>query len=131
MVGRQNFFGAMAREMTREEFMALFEQSLEEAARNAETKLGRAVPRSFEIVLRPNPPYPGMMTVDEACDKVYLGRDRFYLIIDLAVVRVSLDAVVVYMRPSGHEPGPFDQTWNQPPGTGPFKQLLSNDISEI
>ena len=34
----------------------------------------------------------------------------------------------IFARVSGHAPGSFDQTWNEPPGTGPFKQLIAEHI---
>jgi hypothetical protein len=37
--------------MSKEEFKILFEHALETAAQNAEKKLGRAVPRQFEIAM--------------------------------------------------------------------------------
>jgi hypothetical protein len=114
--------------MTKEEFKTLFERALEVAARNAETKLGRAVPRSIEIELRGLPPHPNILTVDEAVDKIYIGPDRFFLIINVGVIRVSPNTCTVVLGPSGHAPGEFGRTWNQPVGTGPFQQVIYDEI---
>ena len=117
--------------MRKEDFKVLFEQSLEVAAENAEKKLGRSVPRRFEIELHGLAPHPRMLGKDDAFEEIFLGPDRFYRIIDLAVARVSRDASIVFVRISGHAPGPLNQTWNQPPGSGPFKQVLADEVKLI
>jgi hypothetical protein len=52
----------------------------------------------------------------------------FNPIIDVAVIKVSHDEVTVFVRPSGYAPRSFEETWNDPPGSGPFKQLLAGKI---
>jgi hypothetical protein len=114
--------------MTGEEFRQLFEQALEAAAQNAEAQLGLAIPRCYEIEMHGRLPGPRMLGKDAAFSELYLGPDRFFRIIDVAVRRVSKNETIVFMHVSGHEPGHLNQTWNQPPGMGPFKQLLSDKI---
>ena len=114
--------------MIKEELRVVFEHALEVAAKNAETKLGRSVPHTFEIEMQGSP--MRLLQKDEAFDAIYLGPDLFYRIIDLAVIRVSKDTSTVFMCVSGHKPGAWDQTWNQPTGCGPFKQILANKIKE-
>ena len=114
--------------MTRDEFQLLFDRALEIAAQNAEKVLGRPVSRTFEIEVHGLAPKVRLMEKDAAFDGIYLGPERFYRIIDLSVRHVSKDLTTVFMRISGHSPAPFDQTWNQPPGSGPFKQLLAAKI---
>jgi hypothetical protein len=36
----------------------------------------------------------------------------------------------IFMRVSGHRPDTFAKTWNQPVGSGPFKQLLPEKMEE-
>lgn len=114
--------------MTEAEFIQLFRDALDVAAKNAECKLGRAVPRVFEVLLF-GAGYSGVkMFPEEAGRVLFLGQDRFYRIIDVSVVGVEVDRCRVFVRVSGHSPGSFDETWNDPPGSGPFKQLLAQDI---
>ena len=115
--------------MCKEEQKVIFEHALEVAVKNAETKLGRSVPHRFEIEIQGSP--TKVLQKDEAFDAIYLGPDRFYRIIDLAVIRVSKDTSTVFMCVSGHNPGTWDQTWNQPTGCGPFKQILANEIKLV
>ena len=68
------------------------------------------------------------MPKDDAVEEVYLGPDRFYQVIDVAVRRVSKDACTVFMGVSGHPPGSLNQTWNQPHGSGPFKQVVADEV---
>jgi len=65
------------------------------------------------------------MTPDEVLEELYLGPDKFFRIVDVAVLRVLRDRCVVFVRVSGHPPASFADTWNQPKGSGPFKQLES------
>lgn len=116
--------------MTRDAFKLLFRSALETAAGNADKKLGRAVPRAFEIEMHGLAPAARRLTVDQAFNEIYLGPDRFYRVIDLAVLRVTGEVTTIFMRVSGHPPDTFERTWNQPAGTGPFKQLLSDKIEE-
>jgi len=117
--------------MTKEEFRKLFESALEVAAKNAETKLGSSVARRFEIELHGLAPHPRLREKDEAFEAIYLGTDRFYRIIDLVVSRVSKDTSTVFMSISGHPPGPLNQTWNEPSGSGPFKQVLADKVELV
>ena len=114
--------------MSKEEFKTLFEHALEVAAQNAERKLGRPVPRQFEIEMHGLAPETRILKAEEALDEIYLGSDRFYRIIDISVCRVSKDVSTVFMVVSGHAPGTLKQTWNQPPGSGPFKQVLADEV---
>lgn len=116
--------------MTRDAFKILFWSALETAADNAARILGRAVPRVFEIEMHGLAPAPRTLTVDQAFDEIYLEPERFYRVIDLAVLRVSGEVTTIFMRVSGHPPDTFEKTWNQPAGTGPFKQLLPDKIEE-
>jgi hypothetical protein len=114
--------------VTKDEFKTLFESALELAARNAETKLGRPVPRQYEIELHGGAPTTRILRKQDAFEELYLGPDRFYRIIDVAVRRISAGICTVFMSVSGHPPGSLDQTWNRPPGSGPFKQVLADEI---
>jgi hypothetical protein len=117
--------------MSREEFKILFDQALEAAAQNAEKKLGRPVPRQFEIELHGLAPHSRILARDLAFEQVYINPNQFYRVIDVSLRRVSKDMSTVCMVISGHTPGPLSQTWNQPPGSGPFKQVLANEVEAI
>jgi len=117
--------------MSKEEFKTLFEHALETAARNAEKELGRAVPRQFEIEMGGLAPHSRIMSKEAILEEIYLGPDQFYRIIDISVCRVSKDVSTVYMVVSGHTPGPLNRTWNQPSGSGPFKQVLADKVELI
>lgn len=109
--------------MIKEEFRRLFDSALESAARNAEGHLGHSVPRSFRILLH-GAGHPGDLVEPEtALDALYISEDRFYRIIDVAVQAVDPRCTTVFVRASSHTPSRFEQTWNDPPGGGPFKQL--------
>lgn len=109
----------------------MFERGLEIAAQNAENILRRKLSRQFEIEVHGLKPNSRRLSKEAAFKEIYLGEKRFYRIIDLSVCRVSGNVLTVYMVVSGHKPGSLDQTWNQPPGSGPFKQVVANEIEVI
>jgi hypothetical protein len=115
--------------MTKSEFRRLFVRSLETAAENAETRLGRRVPRAFDIELHATGASGRTMSVGQALDHIYLGNDHFYRIIDVTIRRVRPGKSVAFVRVSGHPPGPFSQTWN-PSDLGPFKQIIATTIEQ-
>lgn len=114
--------------MTKDEFQSLFESALESTATYADHELGWRTPRIFRILLYGGGSPGRYVTPEAAVDTLYLGDDRFHRIIDIAVVEVGNEVTTCFVRASDHTPGPFDQTWNSPPGSGPFKQLLADDI---
>src|SRR5215510_2921888 len=117
--------------MTKSEFRLLLEQALEEAARNTSKRLGYEVPRQFIILLHGAGDSGDPMDTETAVDQLYLSEDRFYLIIDVAIIHVHSHHSIVFVRASSHDPGPFAQTWNNPLGNGPFKQLIVNEIKIV
>lgn len=117
--------------MNAHDFGLLFTEKLNEAARLAESSLGKPIPRTF-VILRESPKSDGRrISVDQAVSELFVSDEKFYRIIDLAVVEVSPTTTCVWVRESGHGPCSFEQTWNQPPGSGPFKQLISGEIRVV
>lgn len=114
--------------MNKQKFSQLFANSVELAIQKAEKRLGFKLPRSYQIQLY-GAGSSGLL-LEPACalDRLYLSEDKFYRIIDVAVVKVSKQSVTVFVRASGHKPTPFAQTWNQPLGSGPFKQINAMKI---
>ena len=109
--------------MERQNFRELFLAKLGRAAELAEARLGHPVPRQFGI-LRGTPEEDGRrVSLDDALAELWLSETRFYRIIDLAVVELSPSTTWVWARESGHPPSAFDETWNDPRGSGPFKIL--------
>jgi hypothetical protein len=117
--------------MIKQEFQQRFEAALEAAVQNAERQLHRSVSRQLHIRLYDADHAGDLLTVNQATDALYVGENLFYRIIDLAVIEVSSQITVLFVRVSGHAPSTFEQTWNDPPGSGPFKQLLAKTIKVI
>ena len=117
--------------MTRDDFKVLFDQAIAKAIENAKQKLGRQIPQDVQILLHGAGHSGDLLSRVDALDALYLGEDKFYLVIDVAVVAVSNQLTRVFVRASNHRPGSFEQTWNDPPGSGPFKQVISKEIGLI
>lgn len=114
--------------MTKEEFATLLDKALEAAADNASQKLQRLIPRSFEIEIHGLSPHSQLASKSRAAELLYVGPDSFYRIIDVSLVAVVGNTSRIFVCVSGHRPGAWSETWNQPPGSGPFKQLLAEHI---
>jgi hypothetical protein len=116
---------------TRDEFERLFENRLEAATQIAEQLIGKTLARAFRIRLYgPGHPRGEPITTEEAL-ALWLGPDRFFRIIDLAVSCASSRHTEIFARVSGHAPGAFEHTWNQPPGNGPFKLLIPTRVQIV
>jgi hypothetical protein len=113
--------------MTRGDFRRLLQEALSLAADNAEAKLKKSIPRSYLVRLHAFGYDDRLVSVDDALDKLYLGGDRFFRIVDVAIAEVRSDASVVFVRPSGHEPDVWSTTWD-PSSCGPFKQIIFEKI---
>ena len=110
----------------KQQFRELFETALNEAAENAECVLHTNISRDFLIELH----LYGvrLCDVDTALDNLYLGEDRAYKVIDVAVLRVESDKTIVFVRVSGHDPVPWEETYQADKLKGPFKQMIYEDL---
>lgn len=115
--------------MTKGEFRELFQRQLNVAADNAEAKIGNPISRLFLVRLHAFGNDDRLLSVDEAIDKIYLGSDRFYPIIDVAVEEVLPNESLAFVRVSGHSPDVLSATWD-PTGSGPFKQIVFDNIED-
>jgi hypothetical protein len=116
--------------MTKTDFRELFQRALNLAAEIAEEKLAKPIPRSLVVELHAPGSLGERLSVDEALDRIYLGNDRFYRIIDVAIKELLPEKSVAFVRVSGHSPDGFNKTWN-PSELGPFKQIISERIEEL
>lgn len=117
--------------MTKDEFRELFDGALATAMANAAQRLKRSIPAEVQIKLHGAGHSGYLLSPLAAADALYLDESRFYRVIDVMVIGFSDQFTRVFVGASGHEPGSFDQTWNDPPGSGPFKQIISKDIKFI
>jgi hypothetical protein len=117
----------MAIIMTKGDFRELFQRVLNAVAENAEIKIAKPIPRSFLIKLHAFGFDDCLISVDEAVEKIYLGSQRFYRIIDVGIEEVLPKESVAFVRVSGHPSDTLSATWD-PTGIGPFKQIVFDEI---
>jgi hypothetical protein len=115
--------------MTKDEFRELFLKALDNAASAADERLGTRVPRSFLVELHGGGCTGQRVEIDEALDRLYLGDDHFYKIVDVAVIELLPEKSVVFVRASGHAPVEFERTWDARQ-LGPFKQMEPINIKD-
>jgi hypothetical protein len=111
------------------EFRRVFDATLEAAARAAEHDLGYPVPRHFKIRLSRVTGADSLVDIETAFDKLYLGDEEFFAMIDVFIRALRDDFLELEMRVTGHESVPFERTWNRPPGAGPFKFMNVSEES--
>lgn len=114
--------------MDKQEFGSLFLSALRQAVSNAEEQLHQPVARWLEIELHGAGRVGDRISPDDALDALYIDDHHFYRVIDLAVIETHPMKTCVFVRASVHTPGTFAETWNQPAGTDPFKQILAKEI---
>jgi hypothetical protein len=114
--------------MPKDNFKALFDEAIAKAIENAQQQSGRHIRPDVQIILYGAGHSGDLLSRPDALDVLYLGDDKFYRVIDVAVVAVNSQFTRIVMAASGHPPGSFEQTWNDPPGSGPFKQVISKEI---
>jgi hypothetical protein len=115
--------------MNKAQFSALFESALNQAADNARAQTNRPNPRHFIVKLYGAGHGGDLMTPDQAIEALYISDDKFYRIIDVSATDFGIETATFFVRASDHEPSSFDKTWNKPPGSGPFKQLIAQNIT--
>jgi hypothetical protein len=112
--------------MSRDEFANLMTKALNSARANAERSLGSALPKHEVAAVYGLGNDGKRMSIEAAEQLLYFSDSLSYAIIDVAVLEVWRDSVVYWLRPSGHPPVPWMQTWGGP--DGPFKQLVAAPI---
>ena len=117
--------------MEKNQFVELFHQATSIALANAAKNLGRDIPSSVKFKVYGQGSSGEIAATGQVVELLYISSDRFYAIIDLAVIEVHPDYTLLFLRISRHQPVPFEKTWNDPIGSGPFKQILSETIAII
>jgi hypothetical protein len=113
------------------EFTSLLLLVLEDASDSAEVQFQVPIARNFVVELHGSEHAGVPMSTDEAARAVYLGPDIFYRLIDVGVKGTDGKSTTIFMRVSDYPPGPFEKTWNQPPGRGPFKQVMAARLGRL
>jgi len=109
--------------MSYEDFRRLFEKGVRRTLVMAQELVRQNLPPklSFFLAVGVEPSRRG--DADSIVSVLYRS-GSFPRIIDLAVCGIEGDETVVWVRPSAHALATnLEQTWNQPPGAGPFKAL--------
>lgn len=106
--------------MTRTQFNALFRGAIDEAIAAAQKVIQRAVPPTILVELHSLHVHGELVSASRALDEIYLDEMRFFKIVDIGFKGIDHDKCVVFVRVSGHSPGPFSETWD-PTRFGPFK----------
>jgi hypothetical protein len=112
--------------VTRDEFRKLFERVIENAAKNAELIFKIHKPRTFHIEIIGAGRSRRILPPDVAVNDLYINENDFWKVINVGVTEINTtyQFSIISLTVSGHEPGPLEDTWNTPPGNGPFKQVV-------
>jgi hypothetical protein len=109
--------------MQKDEFARRFRNSIEEARTQAAGVLGESLPVENIVHLIGHSGKPtANVSVEEAINDLYLGDDKTYRVIDVAVLKVNGGRTLILVRPTSHEPSQV--MWDTPVGSGPFKVMV-------
>jgi len=64
-----------------------------------------------------------LVSINEAASRLFLDEDRFFKVIDVSVRPDGERGSAFFVRPSGHSPSSWENTWF-PESTGPFKVMM-------
>lgn len=117
--------------MNKKDFAIILQIAIKTALENAECKLNRKLPQNVRLLVNSWEAKSPALTDLEAVEELYISENEFYRIIDVGVIRVIGATTFLVARRSGHKPSTFEETWNEPKGSGPFKQIIFDDIELI
>ena len=116
-------------EISRAEFTELFEEALTEAISLAEETVG-ARTNDQVVFLVYGAGFDGeLMLKDAAVEAIFINNESFYRVIDIGVFDTDPEQTTIWLRVSGHAPGPFSESWD-PNHLGPFKTVIGERIME-
>jgi len=105
-----------------------FNRLVDEECLEAEVRLGHGLNRRI-IVRAFGADLDGLdLSPTEFIDKIHLGDNLFYRIIDVMITEVRDDATVVLAKISDHTPVEFSRKWHGL--AAPFKRLKAKTIIE-
>ena len=114
---------------SKDELARRLKAELDSASDEVAHRLGGPVARKY-LIAYGEPRRRPLIEFPAAVDLLYTTAPRFPRIVDVSIIGLSDEAAIAFIRPSDHTPSSWDETWNTPPGGGPFKILLSNKIAD-
>jgi hypothetical protein len=112
-------------------FGDLFRSALTTALHNAERHFGRRLPHHVDVKLYGVGRSGVVLGVEEVIDTLFIDEDTFHQIIDVAIAEVGERRCLAFVRVSDRPPVAFHRTRNDPRGTGPFKQLVAQELKAL
>jgi len=109
--------------MRYEDLRKLFEEAVERTLIMAQELVEEELPINFSFLLASSTEANRLEDIEGILTTLYQS-GAFPRIVDLSVCGIRENETVLWVRPSAHPlTSDLEQTWNQPPGAGPFKAL--------
>jgi hypothetical protein len=102
--------------LTRLEFADLLKEHVSVALKAARVP----EPMELEFLVHGGGVTERRLPFDELAEVLFVSEDLFYRVITIGVKSIEGTRCEMFIGISEHPPGPFDETWNQPAGSGPF-----------
>ena len=101
----------------------LLEQCIATTVKEVQQQVSEPLPTLLYMGLGAFGQHGKELSLDEIIPFLY--RDgTFPRVVDIAVHGIKDERTFIWIRPSGHEyVNDFSQTWNRPPGMGPFNNI--------
>jgi hypothetical protein len=109
--------------LSREQFEALLDAAVERTVEVAQRDVAEPLPPSRRYRLRSFGFDDEDLSLDAIADLLYFD-GTFPPIVDVSVRGIAGDATLIWLIVPGYPwTSELEQTWNDPPGSGPFKSL--------
>lgn len=109
--------------LTQETFRDLLLECIRITMDTAQKDIADSLPEKLSLELAAFGQVGKITALDEVLSFLYV-QGTFPRVIDVAVKGITKDATLIWIRPSAHPyVNDIRETWNQPPGTGPFKSI--------
>lgn len=109
--------------LTKETFRDLLLECIRITMDTAQKDIADPLPEKWSLELAAFGQAGKIASLDEVLAFLYV-QGTFPRIVDIAVRGFTKDATLIWIRPSAHPyVSDIKETWNQPPGMGPFKSI--------
>ena len=81
---------------------------------------------AYELSLQT--PLASPISVNDAASHLYVNAHKFHKVINVGLFAVTQGCLRFVVVKTGFQPVVWDQTWNQPAGWGPFKEIIFDSI---
>jgi hypothetical protein len=109
--------------ITREVLRDLLDQCIDMTLKTVQGEVAEPLPEQICLELATFGRSGRTSSLEEVLSLLYIN-GTFPRVVDIAIKGIARECTIIWIRPSGHAyVSDITDTWNQPPGMGPFKSI--------